>query len=539
MFNLDGAMKKAQEAFGDAKKAVDSTKKVANEAKAAFEKAANETTAKINEAKAEANKNRKDKESKSNDSNTNTEADSAGSKKTSAQRKTRSKRGAKASADSKNSTKTNAKAKEEKAVSQLTNGESAKSHSLFSHLVNIFAIIGVISVITLPFRGCSSQSAEVPADTTEAATTEVVTPEAATIEAVTPELEDLEVVFIDVGQGDATLVKLPDGQVMLVDAGPDIEAKAVETVLENKGIKTIDYAVITHGDTDHITGMPEILDSYEVDEFYAPKVTQSTDSYINLLEKVQEKGINAHAAWKGDVIVEGDGFSVEVLSPEDGQTFDDSNDWSAVLLLAYKDTKILLTGDAPKEVLKNLELSDVDLLKVAHHGSDTGTDTELVEKLQPTDAVISYALVNEYGHPTQSVLDALIGVRVYGTGANGNITATSDGLSIVVKTEKEGTVSAPITETEAQAEEEAAAEAAAAEAAAAEAAAQAQAESEAAAAESQAEQPTQSEVTVVVTPTGAKYHHRGCRTLSRSKTLTELTISEAEARGYDPCGVCM
>lgn len=437
---------------------------------------------------------------------------------------------------------TNSKDIGRKIKEQLKKDESQSANGKGS-LTDIAMLFGALvmawAVLSAGISPSNAATQKVEPETKSAATTKAAsTVAASTAAAVVPAttepvaLEDMEVTFIDVGQGDATLVKLPDGKVLLVDGGPDIEAKQIKTLLDVQGIKTIDYAVITHGDIDHITGMSEILDNYDVSEFYAPKVTQSTDSYLNLLEKVQEKSIDAHAAWAGDVIDEGDGFSVKVLSPEDGQTYNESNDWSAVLLLTYKDTKILLTGDAPKEVLKNLNIGEIDLLKVAHHGSDTGTDTELVNNLKPTDAVISYALANEYGHPVQSVINALIGVKLYGTAVNGNITAVSNGLSVEVKTEKEGTVTAPVTETEEQAQAEAEAEAAAAEAAAAEATAAAEAQAQQQAA------PVQTEKTVVITPTGAKYHNRGCRTLSRSKTLTELTVSEAQARGYEACGVC-
>ncbi len=335
----------------------------------------------------------------------------------------------------------------------------------------------------------------------------------------------LAVTFVDVGQGDATIIELPDGGTVVVDAGPDTDAKALEQELSRLNITKIDHLVATHGDSDHIAGMAELLESHEVGEFMAPQATDTTDSYLSVLEAVEAKGITSRAAWSGRCVTQGKGYSIKVLSPNQGQDYAESNDWSIVLLVTFGDTSVLLTGDAPKETLKSLDCGTVDLLKVSHHGSNTGTDAELVQKLQPKYAVVSYAVGNEYGHPTQEVLDSLTGVTVYGTGANGTITATSDGKTLAVTAEKSGVVKAPAAETpvaEAQAESPESADSSGGEGQA-EAAAQ--------------EEPAAQEKTVVVTPKGKKYHNRGCRH-TRNKELTEMTISEAQAEGYTACGTC-
>ena len=330
---------------------------------------------------------------------------------------------------------------------------------------------------------------------------------------------DLEVSIIDVGQGDATLVKLPSGKTMLVDAGPDVQAGAVENELSKRGIDKIDYLIATHADSDHIAGMSAIVSNHEIGEFLAPQSTHTTDSYLDLLQAVQNKGIATNAAWAGDVIAYGSDFSVKILSPAEGQTYTESNDWSVVLLITYGNTKMLLTGDAPKEVLKGLNVGKIDVLKVSHHGSDTGTDSELISALSPKYALISYGVENEYGHPYQSVLDALSSATVYGTGANGTIRLTSDGSTFTVAPEKNGAVAAP--------------DADAADSAPAEETVQ---QDSTPAADSVAA--SQTEQTVVVTPSGSKYHRPGCRTLSRSHSLTEMTEDQAIASGYQPCHVC-
>ncbi len=374
---------------------------------------------------------------------------------------------------------------------------------------------GLITSTTAPYQKTESEpaatSAQTASDTVAATTSEV------------PAEHDLEASFIDVGQGDAILLKLPNGKSMLVDAGPDSSAAAVEQELARQGVEKIDYLVATHADSDHISGMTEVVDKHEIGEFLAPQSTHTTDTYLGLLQSIKDKGITSHAAWSGDVPAYSDDFSVRILSPTEGQTYTESNDWSIVLLVTYGNTKLLLTGDAPKEILKGLDVGHVDVLKVSHHGSDTGTDSVLVSALSPKYAVISYGVGNEYGHPRQGVLDALSGVAVYGTGVNGTIRMTSDGASYKVETEKSGTVAAPVAE--------------AAETADVPAQTEGTPQVESPAAADPAPQEDASEETVLVTPKGKKYHRPGCQYTS-GKSCTELTKSQAQAQGYEPCSKC-
>lgn len=341
----------------------------------------------------------------------------------------------------------------------------------------------------------------------------------------------LEVVFIDVGQGQAILLELPDGKTMLVDAGPRSSESAVEAELASRNVARIDYLVATHADSDHIGGMEEVVGAHEVGEFLTPQTTHTTDTYLGLLQAIADKGVATTAAWAGEEVVADGECSVEILSPVEGQEYTESNDWSVVLLVTYGKTRMLLTGDAPKEILKSLDVGPVDVLGVSHHGSNTGTDAELVGMLSPKFSIISYGLGNDYGHPTSTVLSVLASTTVYGTGANGTVTAESDGESYTVSGEKVGAVVAgDVAEGEGSGAEDADAsgDAGAAETAAPMAAQPSQSDATDASAEE----------TVVTTPKGKRYHRRGCRTLSRSKNLIERTKSEAEGLGLTACGVC-
>ena len=122
--------------------------------------------------------------------------------------------------------------------------------------------------------------------------------------------------------------------------------------------------------------------------------------------------------------------------------FADDNAYSAVIRVTFGSTTVLLTGDAPIEALERANPGHADILKVSHHGSASGTDTRLAHEISCGIAVVSYGTDNEYGHPAKTVLDALrgAGAQIYGTGANGTVTVTSDGTRVSVSCEREGSV---------------------------------------------------------------------------------------------------
>ena len=344
-----------------------------------------------------------------------------------------------------------------------------------------------------------------------------------------PELADMTATFIDVGQGDSTLVELPDGKVMLVDAGEASASQNVLDALDAADVKGIDYLVATHPHADHIGGMEAVLSAYEVGEVWMPGAPDTTETYEGFLDAVKAEGCPVEEAVAGESIVEDEaGYSVDLLAPAEGEDSEDMNRWSAVVRVTYGDTSLLVTGDADAAQVVDANPGHVDVLKASHHGSETGTTADVLAETTPEYVVMSYAEGNSYGHPDQSVLDAVTaaGATAYSTAANGDVTCTFDGEDVTVETEREGTITAGMTSEER---------------AAAEAEAQAQAEAEAQAQQQQQQQQEQvvpQSKTVVITPSGSKYHNPGCRTLSRSKSLTELTEDEAISMGYGPCGVC-
>lgn len=250
--------------------------------------------------------------------------------------------------------------------------------------------------------------------------------------------------FIDVGQGEAILIALPE-KTVLIDAGPTGSAPKIAQVLQELGRDKIDYLVATHPDEDHIGGMADVISSTQIGTIYAPNKTNNTATYRKFLTAIQNNNLQITLAEAGTIIDQTDSYKLEILWPKKDANFPETNDYSMIIKLTVGNKTFLFTGDAPTSAILDSNPDHIDVLKVSHHGSRTGTTEQLVRKLSPTYAVVSYAVDNSYGHPMQSVLNALRkhSVEVWGTGANGTITITCDGTDIDISGEKPGTVVAP------------------------------------------------------------------------------------------------
>ena len=273
--------------------------------------------------------------------------------------------------------------------------------------------------------GSSQSGSSAPSDTAQAST-------------------NVTVKFIDVGQGEAILIALPE-KTVLIDAGPTGSAPKIAQVLQELGRNKIDYLVATHPDEDHIGGMADVISSTQIGTIYAPNKTNNTATYRKFLAAIQNNNLQITLAEAGTIIDQTDSYKLEILWPKKDANFPDTNDYSIIIKLTVGNKTFLFTGDAPTSAILDSNPGHIDVLKLSHHGSRTGTTEQLVRKLSPTYAVVSYALDNSYGHPMQSVLNALRkhSVEIWGTGANGTITITCDGTNIDISGEKPGTVVAP------------------------------------------------------------------------------------------------
>lgn len=244
--------------------------------------------------------------------------------------------------------------------------------------------------------------------------------------------------FINVEQGDSIFIELPNEKTILIDAGESSKGKVVSDYISNLGISKINYVIGTHPHTDHIGGLSYILENFEVDNIYMPKAISTSKTYENLLNTISSKKINATYAKEGVNIIQSDDLNVFFLAPS--KEYSDLNNNSAVLKIVYKNTSFLFMGDA--EVKSENDISgDVtaDVIKVGHHGSDTSSGINFVNKVKPKYAIIMVKKDNQYNHPSLEIVKRWekVGSLVYRTDINGNIIISSDGNNLVKELENE------------------------------------------------------------------------------------------------------
>lgn len=255
--------------------------------------------------------------------------------------------------------------------------------------------------------------------------------------AITPS-EDLKVHFLDVGQGDSIFIELPTNETILIDASIKDASNKIINYLREENVSKIDYVFATHPHSDHIGGMSAVIKAFDIGQIYMPKAVTTTKTYENLLLTIKDKNLKIKAAKAGNTIIDTDDLKLVVLAPNQ-DSYESLNNYSIVLKLTYKEKSFLFMGDA--ETLSEKEITgdvQADVLKVGHHGSRTSTSQAFLNKVNPSYAVISVGLNNDYKHPHQEVIDRLEkkNIKIYRTDQNGDIIFTTDGYNIDVKVEK-------------------------------------------------------------------------------------------------------
>ncbi len=247
----------------------------------------------------------------------------------------------------------------------------------------------------------------------------------------------LTVHFLDVGQGDAAVLRTPAGHWALIDGGPrtpqgDAGRRVVMPFLRRHGVNALSLVVATHGDADHLGGLPAVLEALPPAVVLEPGEPLGRPLYLEFLADVERDRARWHPARAGDR-VELDGVTFQVLSPDSAWMAQpvDVNEHGVVLLVSYGATRLLFQADAGMPVEARLagRVGRVDLLKVGHHGSRTATSEEWLDELSPARAVVSVGAHNTYGHPTPEVLERLgrHHVETLRTDRLGTITLTTDG----------------------------------------------------------------------------------------------------------------
>jgi len=265
----------------------------------------------------------------------------------------------------------------------------------------------------------------------------------------------LMVTFLNVGQGDAIVIESPSGKAVLVDCGPspntrssfDAGAKVVTPFLRRQGINRLDALILTHPHEDHIGGAASIVRNFKVGRVIDPAIVHPSGIYRDLLQEIAQKNIPYSRIRRGQMIDLNDGVTFEVLNPSDQVsevTGDEGlNNVSLVIRIRYKNTAILLMGDAEKEAEDEMltECDDISaqVIKIGHHGSQRATTAAWLAAVRPEIAVISVGWRNPFGHPSGETLARLrdAGVQVYRTDQNGGVTVTTNGNRISVATSRE------------------------------------------------------------------------------------------------------
>jgi competence protein ComEC len=246
----------------------------------------------------------------------------------------------------------------------------------------------------------------------------------------------LRVTFLDVGQGDATLLQVPRGS-MLVDQGPP-EADVAKQ-LARLGVHQLSLMVLTHPQRDHVGGAADVLRSTRVRIVLDPRLAASAPEERAAIAEATSRGVPVITARPGLEYRIG-GLRVRVLWPDGpGVPSEDPNLRAVVCLVSYGETDVVLGADAESQVLLPLRLPPVEILKVSHHGSADAQLPALLEVLKPRVAVISVGEGNTYGHPTPETLAALVaapGLAVYRTDRDGAVTIESDGRRLTVAAER-------------------------------------------------------------------------------------------------------
>ncbi len=246
---------------------------------------------------------------------------------------------------------------------------------------------------------------------------------------------DMAVHFLDVGQGDCSLIVLPNGRTVLIDASTKDEGENILEYLSYQKITHLDYFILTHPHADHIGGAKDIVDNISIGKIIMPDAETDTATFENLLTAIDKKNIPVHIAKVGDIVPLGNA-NLKILGPV--KKTDDLNNMSIVLRLDYGKTSFIFTGDAEepseKDMLEKFSKGEfaADVIKIGHHGASTSSSYDFISTISPKYAVISCGKDNSYGHPHTETINTLnrLGIKYYRTDKVGNIVFSSDGEKV-------------------------------------------------------------------------------------------------------------
>lgn len=250
----------------------------------------------------------------------------------------------------------------------------------------------------------------------------------------------LKFYILDVGQADAILINNND-HYMLIDAGNNNDGKKLVDYFNKLGIKTFDYMFLTHPHEDHIGGADDIINNFEIRNFYMTDMIATTKTFEDVLDALDSKNMNYNVPKMDEEISFND--SILKILHTNSSCINNLNDCSIVIKLTYGNNSFLFTGDASSEIENKIIYKDIksDFLKVGHHGSNYSSSDKFIKKVNPKYAAISVGDNNIYNHPSKMVVDRLKsnGIEVFQTNKNGSIIITSNGEEINISFEDTNT----------------------------------------------------------------------------------------------------
>ena len=241
-----------------------------------------------------------------------------------------------------------------------------------------------------------------------------------------------EIHFIDTGNSDAILI-IKDNKAALIDGGDNDDEALVSSYIKKQGISELEYVFATHPHADHIGGLDRVAKDIKINNLYVSNGDSDTKTYRDFINAAASKGLYPSVPLLGSKF-DLSGSTFEVISVANT---DDPNNNSIVLLYTNGNDKILLMGDAEKDIEQKLNVGDVDLLKVGHHGSHSSSSKPFINKVNPEYAVILVGENNKYGHPHKETMETLKekGIEVHRSDKCKDIifTSTGNGLQVDCK----------------------------------------------------------------------------------------------------------
>ncbi len=287
-------------------------------------------------------------------------------------------------------------------------------------------LIALLVMLSLIFTGCN---VSVSVDDTGIHFDNVDSTQNDSMQSVS---DKLEIHYIDIGQGDATLIKCGE-HAMLIDAGENDKGTEVQDYLESQNVKKLDYLISTHPDSDHEGGVDVIIYKFDCDKIIMPDYKKTTKTHRDVIAAMESKNYSVTEPIVGHQYSFGEA-EFTIIAPND--TYKSSNNSSVGIILKHGDNKFLFTGDAEEEaesdIVDNGIDIDCDIYQVGHHGSRSSSSEKFLNAASPAYAVISCGEGNDYGHPHAATMNEfrMRGIKVFRTDLQGTIVATSDGSTI-------------------------------------------------------------------------------------------------------------